>query len=101
MTLGRREAALFLQIRPAPFTSRSSQARREGAFGVKLPRGRENGRRSQDHTAGVRRQCVNEAELMFRDESDPVPFGKTFVQSDAFRTLFREGMGLVEETAAY
>jgi regulator of CtrA degradation len=44
---------------------------------------------------------VNEAELMFRDESDPVPFGKTFVQSDAFRTLFREGMGLVEETAAY
>ena len=44
---------------------------------------------------------MNEAELMFRDESDPVPFGKTFVQSDAFRTLFREGMGLVEETAAY
>jgi regulator of CtrA degradation len=44
---------------------------------------------------------VNEAELMFRDENDPVPFGKTFVQSDAFRTLFREGMGLVEETAAY
>ena len=44
---------------------------------------------------------MNEAELMFRDESDPVPFGKTFVQSDAFRTLFRDGMGLVEETAAY
>jgi regulator of CtrA degradation len=44
---------------------------------------------------------VNEAELMFRDETDPVPFGKTFVQSDAFRTLFRDGMGLVEETAAY
>jgi regulator of CtrA degradation len=44
---------------------------------------------------------VNEAELMFRDPNDPVPFGKTFVQSDAFRTLFREGMGLVEETAAY
>ena len=44
---------------------------------------------------------VSEAELMFRDASDPVPFGKTFVQSDAFRALFREGMGLVEETAAY
>ncbi len=44
---------------------------------------------------------MNEAELMFRDPNDPVPFGKTFVQSDAFRTLFREGMGLVEETAAY
>ncbi len=44
---------------------------------------------------------MNEAELMFRDANDPVPFGKTFVQSDAFRALFREGMGLVEETAAY
>jgi regulator of CtrA degradation len=44
---------------------------------------------------------VNEADVMFRDPNDPVPFGKTFVQSDAFRTLFREGMGLVEETAAY
>jgi regulator of CtrA degradation len=44
---------------------------------------------------------VNEAELMFRDPNEPVPFGKTFVQSDAFRALFREGMGLVEETAAY
>ena len=44
---------------------------------------------------------MKEAELTFRDENDPVPFGKTFVQSDAFRALFREGMGLVEETAAY
>ena len=44
---------------------------------------------------------MNEAELMFRDANDPVSFGKTFVQSDAFRALFREGMGLVEETAAY
>src|SRR5688572_6004464 len=38
---------------------------------------------------------------MFRDARDPVPFGKTFVQSEAFKTLFRDGMGLVEETAAY
>jgi regulator of CtrA degradation len=44
---------------------------------------------------------VNDAEVMFRDESDPVPFGRTFVQSEAFRALFREGMGLVEDTAAY
>ena len=44
---------------------------------------------------------MNEADVMFRDPNDPVPFGKTFVQSDAFRTFFREGMGLVEETAAY
>ena len=44
---------------------------------------------------------MNEAAVMFRDANDPVPFGKTFVQSDAFRALFREGMGLVEETAAY
>jgi regulator of CtrA degradation len=44
---------------------------------------------------------VSEPDLMFREDGDPVPFGKTFVQSDAFRTLFREGMGLVEDTAAY
>ena len=44
---------------------------------------------------------MSEADLMFRDPNDPVHFGKTFVQSDAFRALFREGMGLVEETAAY
>ncbi|WP_112663878.1 DUF1465 family protein [Microvirga flavescens] len=34
-------------------------------------------------------------------ETDPVPFGRTFVQSDAFKALFQEGMELVEETAAY
>ena len=28
-------------------------------------------------------------------------FGRTFVHSDAFRALFRDGMALVEETAAY
>jgi regulator of CtrA degradation len=44
---------------------------------------------------------VNEADVMFRDPHDPVSFGKTFVQSEAFKTLFREGMSLVEETAAY
>jgi regulator of CtrA degradation len=44
---------------------------------------------------------VNDADVMFRDPRDPVSFGKTFVQSEAFKALFREGMGLVEETAAY
>ena len=43
---------------------------------------------------------MNEPDLMFRDRG-PVPFGRTFVGSDGFKTLFREGMGLVEETAAY
>jgi regulator of CtrA degradation len=33
--------------------------------------------------------------------SPAVPFGRTFVSSDAFRAMFREGMLLVEETAAY
>lgn len=40
-------------------------------------------------------------DITFRDEGDPVPFGRTFVSSDGFRALFREGMALVEETAAY
>ncbi len=33
--------------------------------------------------------------------SSAVPFGRTFISSEAFRTLFREGMLLVEDTAAY
>jgi regulator of CtrA degradation len=40
-----------------------------------------------------------------RETSDsrdkPISFGKSFVSSDAFKLLFREGMGLVEETANY
>ena len=39
--------------------------------------------------------------VMFRDEGDPIQFGQTFVGSEAFRALFKEGMSLVEETAAY
>ena len=31
----------------------------------------------------------------------PLPFGATFVKSEAFKELFRDGMGLVEQTAAY
>jgi regulator of CtrA degradation len=32
---------------------------------------------------------------------NPVRFGRNFVQSEAFKALFQEGMELVEETAAY
>lgn len=34
-------------------------------------------------------------------EDAPISFAQSFVASDAFRALFREGMGLVETTAAY
>ena len=44
---------------------------------------------------------MSEPEVMFKDETDPIHFGRTFVQSDAFQALFQEGMELVEETAAY
>lgn len=36
-----------------------------------------------------------------RKEAPTVSFGESFVASDSFRALFREGMGLVEATAAY
>lgn len=35
------------------------------------------------------------------NESSPVSFGQRLASSQAFTELFREGMGLVEETAAY
>ena len=38
---------------------------------------------------------------MFKDNSAPADFGRRFVASEAFRALFREGMALVEDTAAY
>jgi regulator of CtrA degradation len=41
------------------------------------------------------------ADITFREEGDPVDFGRNFVHSEAFRQLFGEGMGLVEQTAAY
>jgi regulator of CtrA degradation len=44
---------------------------------------------------------MSEPDVMFKDEDAPIDFGKTFVGSEAFRALFREGMALVEETAAY
>lgn len=44
---------------------------------------------------------MNDPDVIFKAEDDPIHFGRTFVQSDAFRALFTEGMELVEETAAY
>jgi len=38
---------------------------------------------------------------MTREATAPIPFGLHFVASEQFRRLFREGMGLIEETAAY
>jgi len=35
------------------------------------------------------------------DPKVPLSFGKAYAQSDTFRTLFKEGMSLVEETADY
>jgi regulator of CtrA degradation len=40
-------------------------------------------------------------DFMFKDNSAPADFGRRFVASEAFRALFREGMALVEDTAAY
>ncbi|WP_350335188.1 DUF1465 family protein [Coralliovum pocilloporae] len=34
-------------------------------------------------------------------KADPIIFGRKLAQSDNFKALFREGMGLVEETASY
>jgi regulator of CtrA degradation len=44
---------------------------------------------------------VREREARAAAEVDPVPFAGSFVQSDAFKALFQEGMDLVEEAAAY
>jgi regulator of CtrA degradation len=44
---------------------------------------------------------MSEQSLLSVVNSQPVPFAKSFVTSDAFRAMFREGMGLVETTAIY
>jgi regulator of CtrA degradation len=44
---------------------------------------------------------VGERDMTWHDAAEPVDFGRTFVQSEAFCALFDEGMALVEETAAY
>ena len=44
---------------------------------------------------------MNGFDVTFRDDRDWVDFGKSYVHSEAFKALFRDGMTLVEETAAY
>ena len=44
---------------------------------------------------------MTEFDVTFRDEREWVSFGESYVASEAFKSLFREGMLLVEETAAY
>ena len=44
---------------------------------------------------------MNGFDVTFRDAREWVDFGRSYVGSEAFRTLFRDGMTLVEETAAY
>jgi regulator of CtrA degradation len=44
---------------------------------------------------------MGELDIMFRETGGTVRFGETFVASDAFKSLFREGMSLVEDAAAY
>jgi regulator of CtrA degradation len=49
---------------------------------------------------GERRMEMNDVQWGRRLDQ-PVSFAESFVHSDAFKTLFREGMDLVETTAAY
>ncbi len=43
---------------------------------------------------------MNEPDAI-RLDTDPVRFGQSFVNSEAFKALFQEGMDLIEETASY
>ncbi len=40
-------------------------------------------------------------DVVSKEAHDPIRFGRTFVHSEAFKALFREGMNLVEQSAAY
>jgi regulator of CtrA degradation len=44
---------------------------------------------------------MNEVRYLYHGKPNPTEFGHRFVRSDAFMAMFDEGMGLVEETAAY
>lgn len=45
---------------------------------------------------------MNEPFVAFGDEIEAtIPFAERFVKSEAFRALFREGMGMVEQAAIY
>ena len=47
-----------------------------------------------------RELSLNDPDVLVRLEG-PIHFGRTFVQSEAFKALFQEGMELIEEAAAY
>jgi regulator of CtrA degradation len=56
------------------------------------------------NAAGQWETAVSEPDLLRnrnKSERDPVAFGTTFVRSDAFKIVFREARGLIEDTAAY
>ncbi len=55
--------------------------------------------RNSDQAGEIKDSMTDLATAM--DADIAIPFAKRFVSSDAFRSLFREGMALVEETAAY
>jgi len=44
---------------------------------------------------------LKEPDIALGWDADPIHFGRSFVQSDAFKVLFQEGVELVEDTAAY
>ena len=44
---------------------------------------------------------MTEMQMQDADDTQAFSFGRRFVRSEAFMLLFREGMGLVERTAAY
>lgn len=44
---------------------------------------------------------MNRFDVTFRDDQEWVNFGDTYVTSESFKVLFREGMTMVEEAAAY
>lgn len=50
---------------------------------------------------GMERERAVQPLFFERPSSGPVSFGASFVKSDAFKDLFRDGMALVEETATY
>lgn len=46
-------------------------------------------------------RTMNDAVMLERFDDGAISFARGFVKSEAFMLLFREGMGLVEQTAAY
>jgi regulator of CtrA degradation len=44
---------------------------------------------------------MNDSHSVGRGSSEPVAFGRRLAGSETFKAMFREGMGLVEETASY